>query len=164
VLRASFWFPWIFPAAGAMLALWLAEYATRRRRDPERFSIRAWFAAHAGAHATLLAFTLLLALAMTVVPPQARYRLFLVPAFIVYTSLALVGAARLAESRQRAAALGLAAATAVFAVLHVWVSAPRVRSDDRFMDYAIAAGIYERRGNEEAAAEYRRRRVIIPGS
>jgi len=39
--------------------------------------------------------TATLAAAMTVVPPQARYRLFLVPAFIVYTSLFVVAVARL---------------------------------------------------------------------
>src|SRR6185369_13493653 len=111
-----------------------------------------------------LAFTLMLVLAITVVPPQARYRLFLVPAFIVYTSLAGVGAARLAASRQLAAAVGLGAATAVFAALHVWVSAPRVHSDDRFTDYSIAASIYQRRGNDAAAEEYLRRRVIGPAS
>jgi hypothetical protein len=164
VLRASFWFPWVFPAAGAVLAVWLAERVQRRRAGSERFSIAAWFAERGDAHATLLAFTLLLVLAMTVVPPQARYRLFLVPAFIVYTSLAIVGGARLAASHQRGAVAALVAATAAFAALHVWVSAPRVRSDDRFMDYSIAASIYERRGDEDAAAAYRMRRVVIPGS
>ena len=105
VLRASFWFPWIFPAAGALIAIWLTERPWRRS-DRESFSLGAWFTAHAGAHAALLAFTLLLMLAMTVVPPQARYRLFLAPAFIVYTSLALVGAARLLASRRDAACSG----------------------------------------------------------
>jgi hypothetical protein len=166
VLRASFWFPWIFPAAGALCAVWIAARVRARgaEAEPERFQLAPWLESRAAAHATLLAFTLLLVLAMTVVPPQARYRLFLVPAFIVYTSLALVGAARLAASRQLAGAAGLAAAAAAFAALHVWVSAPRVHSDERFVDYSITASIYQRRGNEEAAAEYLRRRVITPGS
>jgi hypothetical protein len=168
ILRRSLSFRWIFPAALAMWVAWLVEWlASRRRRDApapsEPFRLDRWFAERASAHATLAAFTLVLMLAMTVVPPQSRYRLFLVPAFIVYTSLALVAAARLLASRPAAAA-GIAGAATAFAALHVWVSEPRTSSEDRYVDYAVAASIYQKRGDEAAAAEYLRRRVIGPWS
>jgi hypothetical protein len=169
ILRASLSFAWIFPAAmalwGASLADWLRSRA--RRGDaarPESFRLCPWLAERASAHATLIVFTLLLMAAMTVVPPQARYRLFLVPAFIVYTSLAGVAAARLLTSHQLAPAAGMAGAAAAFAAFHVWVSEPRVRSEDRYVDYSVAGSIYQKWGNEEAAAEYFRRRVIGPSS
>src|SRR5207244_3096513 len=82
----------------------LSHQSRDARERPEPFTLRSWFAERAEAHATLLAFTLSLTLAITVVPPQARYRLFLVPAFIVYTSLALVAFARLLASRRWAPA------------------------------------------------------------
>jgi hypothetical protein len=153
VLRASLSFAWIFPAAAG---LWIAVIADRlvgRRGLSSRFAERS------GAHATLVTFTLLLLLAMTVVPPQARYRLFLVPSFITYTSLALVAAGRWLAARQWAAAAGLAGATAASAALHVWLSEPRSYADDRYVDYAVAGSLYQKIGNEEAAAEYFRRRI-----
>jgi len=165
VLRASRSFRWMFPAAAALWVAWLAEQLARRPRGdapagPPSFGLSSWFAERGGAHATLIAFTLPLALAMTVVPPQARYRLFLVPAFIVYTSLAGLTAARLLAARRVAPAAGLAGVVVVFAALQLWLSEPRERADDRFVDYSVAGSIYRRRGNEAAAAEYFRRRVI----
>ena len=169
ILRASLSFPWIFPGAAAVCLAWLAEWwLSRRRRDAieraNRLGLVSWFGEHAGAHATLITFTLILAVAMSVVPPQARYRLFLVPAFIVYTSFALVAVARLLASRRIAAAAGLCGAAACAAALQAWVSQPWLRAEDRYVDYTVVASIYEKRGNEQAAAEYRRRRVLGPSS
>jgi hypothetical protein len=169
ILRAALSFHWIFPCALAVLAAWLVGwFASRRERDPrvgaDRFDLVPWFSEHAAAHATLLGFTLLLALAMSVVPPQARYRLFLVPAFIVYTSLALVAAGRWIASHRFASAAGLCGAVVAAAALQVWVSEPWIDAEDRYVDYTVVGSIYRKRGNEEAAAEYFRRRVIAPPS
>lgn len=167
LLRASLSFPWIFPGAAVLWLAWLAEWwASHSGRDAlmrmNRLGLVSWFGKRAGAHATLITFTLLLTLAMSVVPPQARYRLFLVPAFIVYTSFALVAAARLLASRRVAPAAGLCAAAVAAAAFQVWASQPWILAEDRYVDYSVVASIYEKRGNEEAAAEYRRRRVIGP--
>ena len=169
ILSRSLSFRWIFPAAAALWLVWLVEQiAARGRRDApvqsEPFRLGPWLAERTRAHATLLAFTLLLALAMTVVPSQSRYRLFLVPAFIVYTSFALVAAARWLAARQLGWAAGMAGAIALQAAFHAWLSEPRARAEDRYMDYTVAGSIYRQRGNEAAAEEYFRRRVIGPSS
>jgi hypothetical protein len=123
---------------------------------PERFRLGSWFAGQVGAHATLVLFALLLALALSVYPPRSRYRLFVVPVFIMYTSGR--GGNRTADG------VALAGAAAAFVAFHAWVSAPRAHTDDRFADYSVAASMYRRRGNEAAAEEYSRRRVIGPHS
>jgi hypothetical protein len=169
VLRATLSFRWIFPGALAVLAAGLVGWVvSRRERDPrtraDRFTLVSSFAEHAGAHATLIGFTLLLAFAMSVVPPQARYRLFLVPAFIAYTSLALVAAARWVASHRIAPAAGLCGAVVAAAVLQVWASEPWIEAEDRYVDYTVVGSIYRKRGNEEAAVEYFRRHVLGPAS
>ena len=164
VLRASLSFRWILPGALALGTVWLAERLRGRRGKSPAFRLGPWLGAQAHAHAVLLAFVSLLALGLSVNPPQARYRLFLVPAFTIYTSLAVVAAARFAASRRWAPAAGLVAATAAFAAFHAWVSEPRRNAEDRYSDYKVAASLYRKRGNEEAAAEYTLRRVIGPAS
>ena len=169
ILDASLSFRWIFPGAVAVWLAWSAGWLmSRRGRKPrersDRFSIVSWFGEHAGAHATLISFTLLLVLAMSVVPPQARYRLFLVPAFILYTSFALVAAARWIGSHRVVPAVGLGATALAAAGFHVWLSEPRIDAEDRYVDYTVVASIYRKRGNEDAAAEYSRRRVIGPST
>lgn len=173
ILRASLSFRWIFPAAAAVWATWLVgrlwrawQPSSRRGDETEdataAFRLGPWLAAHAGAHWTLALYALLMTLAMSVNLPQSRYRLFVVPLFIVYTSLALVAAARLMASRRMLAAAGLCGATAAFVAFHAWVSAPYATIEDRFADYEFASSMYRRWGDEAAAEEYLRRRIIEP--
>jgi hypothetical protein len=164
ILRVSLSFRWIFPAALAVWVVFFAEGLWSRRAEASSFRLRAWFGEQAAAHAVLLGFTLLLAVALSVNPPQARYRLFLVPAFTIYTSLALVGAARFASARRLAPTAALVGATAGLAMFHAWVSWPRLHAEDRYSDYTVAASLYRKRGNEAAAEEYLRRHVITPAS
>jgi hypothetical protein len=158
ILRASLSFAWIFPTASAILAIVAAELLARRRSS----QLVTWFAERSSDHATLAVFTLLLMIALTVVHPQARYRLFVVPAAIVYSSFALVAAGRWIASRRWPQLAGLAGATVLFAALQAWISEPHANVEDRYVDYTVAGSIYRKRGNDAAADEYFRRRVIDP--
>jgi hypothetical protein len=164
ILNASLSFRWIFPAALAVWLAWLVERTTARvAPESGEFHLDSWFAGRFAVHGTLLLFALLFALGMSINPPQSRYRLFVVPVFAIYTSLALVGAARLLAARRFATLGVLTLATAAFAAFHAWVSEVRADGDDRYVDYTVASEIYRRRGNEAAAAQYRMRRIVLPG-
>ncbi len=189
LLRASPTFGWVFPAGAAMMAALAVNSIARSRstrRPPPRPGRRAaesragspGSGLHPGAagrneyeraeesiaaaaRRVLLVYTGLLAAALTVVPPQARYRLFLVPCFALYAAMLIAAVPGWLRARRWGRMGGVAAACAAFALAQHFVSRQRLRADVRPADWVVAGADWMRTGDDAQAVAYFRRALEL---
>lgn len=169
-LKTALHFGVVFPMGAAVLCGIVAGAVRRTKAEPSRAGrrkkpesaqeagvrLRELWHARRSAHMALWVFTALLIVALSVVHPQARYRLFIVPTAIAYASIWLVAVASWLRARRGVALLGLLAGTIVIALAQRgWTRSLRV-TDIRSADYTFAAQTAMERKDDVNAERYLR--------
>jgi hypothetical protein len=152
IVRASLSFGTIFAPGAAMIVAILSSLLRGRR------AAQPW---HRREMLALLAFLPPLVAAMSLVLPQSRYRLLLVPPFLVLASLFFVVVVRSARTHRLARAAGLLVLAVAFFFVQGLITWPRRAADRRPNDYVIAAQLCARQGRSDASVGYLQRAIQI---
>lgn len=160
ILAVSLTFRTIFPLGAAGVAATVIALFMSRRGG-------AWAASDAdqraqrAAHFAVLAYIPAVALALSLVNVQSRYRMILVPFLMIYSGVFVADVLRLASSRHALATGLLCASAIVFAIFQRSESAMLEPHCHRAADPTIIAQIYSRQRNEPKAVLFYEEAVRI---